>query len=92
MQLKFAASTAVLVLAAMAYSLAPDPALATSKKIPGGGVATGKLKGTTVMELTTSDCRKVDGTVVHVADDRCGGSHQYCKLSNGNAVCIDKAD
>lgn len=91
MQLKFATSAAVLVLAAMAFSLAPDPALATSKKIPGGGVAAGKLKGT-VVQLTTSDCRKVDGTVVHVTDDRCGSSRQYCKLSNGNAVCIDKAD
>jgi hypothetical protein len=91
MQLKFATSAAVLVLAAIAFSLSPDFAYAASKKLP-GGVATGKLKGSTVMQLTTSDCRKVDGTVIHVADDRCGGSHQYCKLSNGNAVCIDKAD
>jgi hypothetical protein len=30
--------------------------------------------------------------VIEVADSRCGSSHQYCKLSNGNAVCIDKRD
>lgn len=63
---------------------------AGSKKVYQGAVNTNKLPKT--MALTSSDCRKVDGRVVEVADDRCGGSRQYCKLSNGNAVCIDKRD
>jgi hypothetical protein len=64
-------------------TMKPKGPKAGGVKLPTGG---------TVSELSTSDCKNVDGTVVHVADDRCGSSHQYCKLSNGNAVCIDKAN
>jgi hypothetical protein len=90
---KFITSAVVLALA-IVCSTAPfiSVAEAGSKKIyQGGSIAGGKL-GPKAVALTSSDCRKVDGTVIEVADDRCGSSRQYCKLSNGNAVCIDKRD
>ena len=38
--------------------------------------------------LTTSDCKLLlNGTVVEVADGRCGASGKYCKSSAGSA-CI----
>ncbi|HXG79158.1 MAG TPA: hypothetical protein VNJ31_07475 [Methyloceanibacter sp.] len=39
--------------------------------------------------LSTQDCKNVGGTVVEVADDRCGSSRQYCRMPDTNAVCID---
>lgn len=74
---------------------APAVKKAPTATIKPMGPKTGGVKlptGGTVMELSTSDCKKVDGTVVHVADNRCGSTYQYCKLPNGNAVCIDKVD
>lgn len=42
-----------------------------------------------VFALSTQDCKNVGGTVVEVADDRCGTSRQYCRMPDTNAVCID---
>ena len=58
------------------------------------GPKVGGVKGTggTVAELSTQDCKNVGGTVVGVADDRCGASRQYCRMPDTNAVCIDKAN
>jgi len=39
--------------------------------------------------LSTQDCKNVGGTVVEVADDRCGASRQYCRMPDTNAVRID---
>lgn len=87
------ATSAVIFLFAVVCSMTTPVSIAeaVNKKVyQGGTVKTNKLPQTTA--LTSSDCRKVDGRVVEVADDRCGSSRQYCKLSNGNAVCIDKRD
>ena len=43
----------------------------------------------TASALSTQDCKNVGGTVVEVADDRCGASRQYCRMPDTNAVCID---
>jgi hypothetical protein len=42
-----------------------------------------------VFALSTQDCKNVGGTVVEVADDRCGASRQYCRMPDTNAVCIN---
>ena len=57
-------------------------------------VKAGKLKsvgtgGTGVAELSAQDCRNVGGSVITVADDRCGASRKYCRMPDTNAVCID---
>jgi hypothetical protein len=41
-------------------------------------------------KLATHDCR-LNGTVVEIQDDRCGASHQYCKI-NGVSQCIEIRD
>ncbi|MGH6736496.1 MAG: hypothetical protein ACRECX_10520 [Methyloceanibacter sp.] len=72
---------------------APALKAPTTKLKPTG--PTGGVKGTTggtVAELSTQDCKNVGGTVVGVADDRCGASRQYCRMPDTNAVCIDKVN
>lgn len=66
--------------------------LRTLKLKPGvGGGTVGPVGGgTTVAELSAWECRQVGGTVVTVADDRCGASRKYCRMPDTNAVCIDE--
>ena len=46
--------------------------------------------GTTATELSAWDCRTLGGTVVTVADDRCGASRKYCRMPDTMAACIDE--
>jgi hypothetical protein len=48
--------------------------------------------GTKPAKLSSHDCTTLGGTVVGVADDRCGASRQYCRMPNSLAACIDKKD
>jgi hypothetical protein len=60
------------------------------KKIPGTGTIANP--GRAVVDLTTHDCTNTRGTVITVTDGRCGASGQYCRYSDGYAICIDKRD
>ncbi len=60
----------------------------TGAKKTTGPIAVKPIRG--VSKLATHDCR-LNGTVVEISDDRCGSSHQYCKI-NGVAQCIDFKD
>ncbi len=65
-------------------------------KLKGGLKATGGTTGgtvgggTTVAELSAYECRTLGGTVVVVADDRCGASRKYCRMPDTLAACIDE--
>lgn len=65
-------------------------------KLKGGLKATGGTTGgtvgggATVAELSAYECRTLGGTVVVVADDRCGASRKYCRMPDTLAACIDE--
>ena len=95
-------TSAVLLTAAMATPLhavdkTTTAAQATAKTLQAGKVK-GGLKntlgttggGTTVAELSAYECRTLGGTVVVVADDRCGASRKYCRMPDTLAACIDE--
>jgi hypothetical protein len=56
----------------------------------GGGSNVQGTKKVGPSKLATHDCR-LNGTVVEIQDDRCGASHQYCKI-NGVSQCIEIRD
>lgn len=68
---------------------APSPSF-RGPRLPGGRV-TGPLSSKPVA-FSTRDCRGFGGKVITVLDDRCrqgSRSSKYCKLPNGEALCID---
>ena len=65
----------------------PNAAHAVARK-PGGAVLS-KL-GNKHIDLTSSDCRVLGGTVVTPGDDRCGKiGASYCRFPDTNAMCIE---
>ena len=70
--------TSAIAIACFMIAIVSVAEAGTKKVYPGGAVTTNKLPKT--MALTSSDCRKVDGRVVEVGDDRCGGSSRLQAL------------
>lgn len=57
----------------------------------GGNTGIGPVRGgATVAELSAHECRTLGGTVITVADDRCGASRKYCRMPDTLAACIDE--
>lgn len=71
---------------------AAKAAQSAKKSVKGGIKATGGVVGGNagVAELSGYECRTLGGTVITVADDRCGASRKYCRMSDGLAACIDE--
>ena len=71
---------------------AAKAAQAAKKAVKGGVKTTVGTVGTgaTVAELSAYECRTLGGTVVVVADDRCGASRKYCRMPDTLAACIDE--
>lgn len=101
MKINLVTPAMILACATVAYGIAPVTGFAGSSESTMTQLAQATLKvkpgakvrlpnGNVVVNLTSSDCKNVGGKVIEVADSRCGASHQYCRMPDTNAVCIDK--